>query len=196
MGADHEERVAGLVSGRWRVGAVAPEIERGFLRRAARLDVIARLQKVDGLDAGVAKIVEGDDRHAACVRQLDQAVEVVHRAERRIDAVAIDRVEAAEALAAVRRRKHLDRGKAGLSKIVERGGGARALEREPVSLLPSWPYPRNRRRRFPPSRRQGDAARVAPGSVTPSAGPPTPTSRPIRPTTGATVENRVEVVNE
>ncbi len=130
------------------------QIERGFLRRAARLDVVTRLQEVDGLDAGVAKIVEGDNRHAARVCQLDQAAEVLHRPERGIDPIPIDGVEAAEALAPVGGGKYLDRSEAGLVEIVQRGGGADPLEREAVALLPSRPDARDRRRRLPPARRQ------------------------------------------
>jgi hypothetical protein len=112
------------------IGRVTPQEERRFTRLAARAYGVGRIHEVDRIDPRVSQIVECDRRQTPRVRERDQAAEVLHRPERRIDAVPVDGVEAAEAVAPVGGREDLDGTEPGRSKIVERHRGARGVQRE------------------------------------------------------------------
>ena len=86
--------------------------------------------------------------------ERDQALEIGHRAERRIHLVAIDRVEAVKAVAAEGGGEHLDRAEARGLQVVERARDRRFVERELAAALLLGPDAHDRRRRFPPPGRQ------------------------------------------
>ena len=118
--AHHEERVGPARSRRRRrAGRIGPQEHPRLARVATRLHVVARLQEVHRLDAAVPEVVDADDLEALFVREIDQPAEVLHRADPRVDLVAVDGVEAQEAVTCLGGRVDLHHADAGVAKLVQ-----------------------------------------------------------------------------
>jgi len=148
-GPDEEDAVRPR-RGRWCVLRVAPDEEGGLAARPSPRHVIGGLQELDGLDARVAQVVERDHGHAAGVGEPDQLAKVVHGSRGGLQPIAIDRVEAFEASASLRRREDLDRRNALSHQIVESDFETRrVLDRK--RALASRRDAHHRGHRFPPA---------------------------------------------
>ena len=81
------------------------------------------------------------------MREIDEAAEVVHRADPRVDAVAVDRVEAEEAVARLGRRVHLHHADAGVAELLQPPRRRRVRLQREDGVLVALPRPQEDRRR-------------------------------------------------
>ena len=91
------------------------------------------------------------------VREIDQPAEVVHRADPRVDLVAVDGVEAQEAVAGLGRRVDLHHADAGVAKLVQPSRRRRFRLQRKDGVLVALPRTQEYRRRA--------AERLDPGCV-------------------------------